>query len=52
MFEQIASLEYQFKSNMSNSEKIVITINRLHTEYQPVLTAEMQNTGVASQPHT
>ena len=48
MFEQIASLENQFKTNMSNSEKIAITINRLHTDYQPVLTAEMQNKGMAS----
>ena len=42
MFEQIVSLEDQFKTNMSNSEKIAIVNDKFPAEYQPVLTMEMQ----------
>ena len=41
MFEQIASLENQFKTTMTNSEKIAVAIEKLPAEYQLVLTAEM-----------
>ena len=42
MFEQIAALENQFKTPISDSEKIVIAIEKLPAEYQPVLTAKMR----------
>ena len=45
MFEQIAALENQFNTPMSDSEKIVIAIKKLPTEYQPVHTAEMRMEG-------
>ena len=45
MFEQIASLENQLKTNMSNSEKIAISIEELQPKYQLVLTAEMWKEG-------
>ena len=41
MYEQMASLENQFKTNISNSEKIALAIETLPAEYQLVLTAEM-----------
>ena len=52
MFEQTASLENQFKTNMSNSENIAIAIRKLSVKYQPVLTAEMQRNNLALQPCT
>ena len=45
MFEQIAALENQFKTPMSDSEKIAIAIEKLPAEYQPVLIAEMRKEG-------
>ena len=45
MIEQIAALENQFKTPMSDSEKIVIAIQRLPAEYLPVLTTEMRKEG-------
>ena len=42
MFEQIAELENQFKTPMSDREKIVIAIEKLPAEYQLVLNAEMR----------
>ena len=41
MFEQIASLENQFKTPMLGSEKIAITIEKLPPEYQGALISEM-----------
>ena len=45
MFEQIAALENQFKTTMSDSEKIVFAIKKLPAEYQPVLIEEMRKEG-------
>ena len=45
MFEQIAALENQFKTTMSNSKKIAMAIEQLPAEYQPVHTAEMRKEG-------
>ena len=45
MFEQIASLENQFKTMMMSSEKIAIAIKKLPSEYQGVLTSEMNKEG-------
>ena len=45
MCEQIAALENQFKTPMSDSKKIAIAIEKLPAEYQPVLSAEMRKGG-------
>ena len=45
MFEQIAALENQFKTPMSDSEKIAIAIKKFPALYQPVLTAKMRKEG-------
>ena len=45
MFEQIAALENQFKTSISDSEKIAIAIEKLPAEYQPVLSAKMRKEG-------
>ena len=45
MFEQIASLENQYRTNMTNSEKIAIAIEKLPSEYLQVLMAEMHKEG-------
>ena len=50
MFEQIASLENQFKTTMTSSEKIAITIEKLPSEYQGVLTSEMSKEGCSITP--
>ena len=50
MFEQIASLENQFKMTMMSSEKIAIAIEKLHSEYQGVLTSEMSKEGARIMP--
>ena len=50
MFEQIASLENQFKTDMTNSEKIAIAIKKLPAKYQPVLTPEMCKEGSGITP--
>ena len=50
MFEQIASLENQFKPTMMNSEKIAIVIDKLPSKYQGVLTLEMSKEGLSIMP--
>ena len=45
MFEQIALLENQFKTTMTNSEKIAIAIDKLPSKYQGVLTLETSKEG-------
>ena len=50
MFEQIASLENQFKPTMTSSKKIVIAIKKLPSEYQGVLTSEMRKEGCSITP--
>ena len=50
MFEQIASLENQFKTTMMNSEKIAIAIDKLPSKYQGVLTSEMSKEGHSIMP--
>ena len=45
MFEQIAALENELKTPMSDSEKIAIAIKKFPAEYQPVLTAKMRKEG-------
>ena len=45
MFEQIAALENQLKTPMSDSEKIAIGIKKFPAEYQPVLTVKMRKEG-------
>ena len=50
MFEQIASLENQFKTTMTSSEKIAIAIEKLPSEYQGVLTSEMSKEGHSIMP--
>ena len=48
MFEQIESLENQFKTQMSSSEKIAI--EKLPPEYQGVMTSEMSKEGRSVTP--
>ena len=50
MFEQIALLENQFKTTMTNSEKIAIVIDKLPSKYQGVLTSEMSKVGHSIMP--
>ena len=50
MFEQIALLENQFKTTMTNSEKIGIVIDKLPSKYQGVLTSEMSKEGHSIMP--
>ena len=50
MFEQIALLENQFKTTMTNSEKIGIVIDKLLSKYQGVLTSEMSKEGHSIMP--
>ena len=52
MFEQVASLENQFKTAMMSSEKIAIAIEKLPSEYQGVLTLEMRKEGHSIMPST
>ena len=53
MFEQIALLENQFKTQMSNSKKIAIAIEELPPKYQGILTSEMSKEGRSISPkHT
>ena len=52
MFEQIASLDNQFKMVMTRSEKIAIATEKLPSEYQGVLTSEMSQAGQASHQGT
>ena len=49
-FEQIASLENQFMTPISKSEKIAIAIEKLLKEYQGVLTSEMSKEGRSITP--
>ena len=50
MFEQIASLENQFKTTMMSSEKIAIAIEKLPSEYQGVITSKMSKEGCSITP--
>ena len=50
MFKQIESLENQFKTTMMSGEKIAITIKKLPSEYQGVLTSEMSKEGHSIMP--
>ena len=50
MFEQIASLENQFKTPMLSSEKIAVAIQKLPPEYQGVLSCKMSKEGSSITP--
>ena len=50
MFEQIASLENQFKTTMMSREKIAIAIEKLPSEYQGVITSKMSKEGCSITP--
>ena len=50
MFEQIASLENQFKTLMLNSEKGAIAIEKLLPEYQGILMSKMRKEGRSITP--
>ena len=50
MFEQIASLENQFKTPMMNSKTIAIAIKKLLPEYQGVLMSKMSKEGRSITP--
>ena len=45
LFEQIAAIENQFKTEIPEVEKVAMAIEKLPAEYQSVLTAEMRKEG-------
>ena len=50
LFEQIAAIENQFKTEIPEAEKVAMVIEKLPVEYRSVLTAEMrkEGTGITS----
>ena len=46
MFEQMAAIENQFKTEIPEAEKVAMAIEKLPAEYRSVLTAEMRKEGV------
>ena len=46
MFEQMAAIENQFKTEIPEAKKVAMAIEKLPAEYRSVLTAEMRKEGV------